>query len=204
MNEKLLLTMLQEQLTLNKQRLKECEQILTETSAKADIYRSLVKSIETTIAGVRFFRANQTDLENEQNDLQDSPVELSKDYAVSLEKSLSTPFFDESSPNPKSMKLYEFRNLGYLKIAEILLRKNPQGLDIEALTELIFDTEKFGLNAIEKAKNSLSTELNRGVREERLCKDEAKGIYFLKSVLEDVKGDVIYSQNTTISSKSNV
>jgi hypothetical protein len=79
--------------------------------------------------------------------------------------------------NPRELKRPQFQRMGYIDITTQILIEHSQGLNLEDLTNLIFefanDIEK------EKAQVSLSVELNRAIREERLRKADDSELYFL-------------------------
>ncbi|HEY9609214.1 hypothetical protein [Allocoleopsis sp.] len=76
----------------------------------------------------------------------------------------------ETSRNPKDYQRPEYSGRrGYIQIAKKILEKNPEGLHIGQLVELIFEYQS--LEEFTKAKRCLQAELMRGAKENRLGKD---------------------------------
>jgi hypothetical protein len=82
-----------------------------------------------------------------------------------------------SGKSPKQMKRSKFSSMSYIDIVTELLKAKVEGYDLNDLTNLIFITEN--LQELKKCEGSLSVELNRAIREERLIKDRALNRYFL-------------------------
>lgn len=77
------------------------------------------------------------------------------------------------------MKRPQFEKMGYIDISLQVLSQNPQGMSLEDLTNTIFEFD----NDLEreKAMNSLSVELNRAIREDRLERSSDSELYYLPS-----------------------
>ncbi len=192
-----LLSLLSEKLAEVNREAEEHEELAAAHATEAQRCRSLAISIQTTIEGLTAkvhspfseesscvkdsapLNGSQANINPQDEDTDFNEAAANQDADSTLESQT------EAVRLPKDMKRPRFKKRGYVEIAREVLSEHPEGLLREEFVPIVFDTQS--QEEFERASNSFIVELNRGVREERLYKDEKTDRYYLeppKALLE--------------------
>lgn len=185
-----LLSLLSEKLAEVNREAEEHEELAAAHATEAQRCRSLAISIQTTIEGLTAkvqssfseessFAKDSAPLNGNQANInpQDEDTDFNEATA-NQDGDLASESQTEAVRLPREMKRSQFKKKGYVEIAKEVLSEHTEGLLCEELVPIVFDTQS--QEEFERASNSFTVELNRGIREGRLYKDEKTDRYYLE------------------------